>query len=413
MNRLYNIIFKIFVVVIILILIIFATSSSYSSESIDKLAYVVALALDTGSDNNIKLTIQLANPNSYSSETSSQSSASVLTSVECSSIESGVNLLNSYISRNINLSHCKAIIISEELAIKGITKYMYDLCNNVEVSSHANIIITKCTALEYLKMSNPILESFSARYYQIAPTSSKYTGYTNSIPLIDFFNSVLDTFKQPVATLGNINVESTHLNVSDTDITNKDSSYVAGQTPITSSNNVESMGIAVFRSGTLVGELNGLESICHMIVSGELKYCNVQIEDPQGHEEDIDLNIKLSGKPKCSVKFVNGFPYVDINVKLNVRVLTIDQDCDYSDKKVVQDLENEVNEYFEKIILDYLYKTSKEFNSDIDGFGKYAVKYFSTTEEWNNYKWLDNYKNCFFNIKVNSKIKSGYSFISV
>lgn len=413
MNRLYNIIFKIFVVVIILILIIFATSSSYSSESIDKLAYVVALALDTGSDNNIKLTIQLANPNSYSSETSSQSSASVLTSVECSSIESGVNLLNSYISRNINLSHCKAIIISEELAIKGITKYMYDLCNNVEVSSHANIIITKCTALEYLKMSNPILESFSARYYQIAPTSSKYTGYTNSIPLIDFFNSVLDTFKQPVATLGNINVESTHLNVSDKDITNKDSSYVAGQTPITSSNNVESMGIAVFRSGTLVGELNGLESICHMIVSGELKYCNVQISDPQGHEEDIDLNIKLSGKQKCSVKFVNGFPYVDINVKLNVRVLTIDQDCDYSDKKVVQDLENEVNEYFEKIILDYLYKTSKEFNSDIDGFGKYAVKYFSTTEEWNNYKWLDNYKNCFFNIEVNSKIKSGYSFISV
>lgn len=413
MNRLYNIIFKIFVVVIILILIIFATSSSYSSESIDKLAYVVALALDTGSDNNIKLTIQLANPNSYSSETSSQSSASVLTSVECSSIESGVNLLNSYISRNINLSHCKAIIISEELAIKGITKYMYDLCNNVEVSSHANIIITKCTALEYLKMSNPILESFSARYYQIAPTSSKYTGYTNSIPLIDFFNSVLDTFKQPVATLGNINVESTHLNVSDTDITNKDSSYVAGQTPITSSNNVESMGIAVFRSGTLVGELNGLESICHMIVSGELKYCNVQISDPQGHEEDIDLNIKLSGKPKCYVKFVNGFPYVDINVKLNVRVLTIDQYCDYSNKKVVQSLEDEVNEYFEKIILDYLYKTSKEFNSDIDGFGKYAVKYFSTTEEWNNYKWLDNYKNCFFNIEVNSKIKSGYSFISV
>lgn len=416
MNKWYDIILKIFIIIVIIAIIIFGISGSYAAANIDKLAYVVALAIDKGTNNNIKLTIQLANPNSFASESSSsssQSSASVLTSVECSTIESGINLLNSYISRNINLSHCKAIMISEELASLDLSQYIYNLCNNVEVSSHANIIITKCNANEYLKMSNPVLENFSARYYQIAPTSSKYTGYTNAIPLIDFFNSMLDTCKQPIATLGDINIDSTHSTNTDSTVTNKDSSYVAGQTPITSNNHVESMGVAVFRNGTLVGELNGLESICHMMVSGELQSCNIQVKDPQGHPEDISLNLKLKGKPKYSLTFINGFAYIKVDIKLNVRVLSVDSECDYSDENISKALEEELNSYLEKTILDYLYKTSKEFNSDIDGFGKYAIKYFTTTDEWNNYNWLENYENSFFSVIVDSKLKSGYSFISI
>lgn len=416
MNKFYNVIFKIFIIVAVIVVVAFGISGSYAAESIDKLAYVVALALDVGTDNNIKLTIQLAKPSSFASESSSsseQSSSSVLTSVECSSFESGVNLLNSYISRNINLSHCKAIMISEQLAARDLSNYIYDLCNNVEVSSHANIIITKCDAIEFLKMSNPVLESFSARYYQIAPTSSKYTGYTSSITLIDFFNSIFDTCKQPVATLGNINMSSTHSTNTSTDILNKDSSYVAGESPITSNNHVETMGIAIFRDGKLVGELNGLETICHMIVSGDLQSCNIQVRNPKGDSTDVDLNIKLIGKPKNTVTLINGSAYIKTNIKLSVRVLSVDGNTDYSDEKVVSALQEKVNSYFEEIISDYLYKTSKEYNADIDGFGKYVVKNFLTTQEWKDFNWLDNYENSFFDISVDSKVKSAHSFISI
>ena len=44
------------------------------------------------------------------------------------------------------------------------------------------------------------------------------------------------------------------------------------------------------------------------------------------------------------------------------------------------------------------------YNSDIDGFGKYALKHFSTINEWENFNWLDNYQNSFFKVNVNSKI---------
>lgn len=248
MNNLYNIISRIFVLILIIVIIFFTLSNSYSSKNIDKLAYVVALGIDVGTNNDIKLSIQLAKPSASSSSSSSQSSSSVVNSVDCSSIEAGINLFNSYISRTINLSHCKIIVISEKLASRGISEYLYDLSNNVEVSSHANIIITKCEANTFLKMTNPTLENFPARYYEIVNTSASITGYTKANSLTDFFSEYLDTCKEPTAVLSNINTDSTHVELASSSFTNKDSSYTAGETPITSSNNIENMGIAVFRS---------------------------------------------------------------------------------------------------------------------------------------------------------------------
>ena len=58
-----------------------------------------------------------------------------------------------------------------------------------------------------------------------------------------------------------------------------------------------------------------------------------------------------------------------------------------------------------------LYKTAKEYNCDIDGFGKYAVKYFTTIQDWQAYNWLDNFQNSTFNVNVETTIKSGNTFL--
>lgn len=211
MKRFFNISYKIFITIIIIALIFFIMSNSFTSQNIDKIAYVVALGIDIGANDNIILSIQLAKPSSMSSSSSTQSSSSVVNSVECSSIADGINLFNSYISRNINLSHCKIIAISEKLSCQGISKYLYDLSNNVEVSSHANIIVTKCDANDYLKMTSPTLENFPARYYEIVNTASNITGYTSAPSLIDFFDCYMDTMQNPIAVLANINTKETHL----------------------------------------------------------------------------------------------------------------------------------------------------------------------------------------------------------
>ena len=71
-------------------------------------------------------------------------------------------------------------------------------------------------------------------------------------------------------------------------------------------------------------------------------------------------------------------------------------------------LEKSANFYLTTKLYEYLYKVSKDFKSDIDGFGKHVVRNFLTMDEWENYNWLENFKNSFFDVKVETKVKSGY-----
>ena len=119
---------KIMHILVLLVLIspILLTNMA-SSRNLDNLAYVVALGIDKGDSNVLKLTFQFASPSGDSSgSSSSQSDTSSITTIECSSIDSGISLMNSYMTKKVNLSHCKAIVISESLAVsRNIRIYIY------------------------------------------------------------------------------------------------------------------------------------------------------------------------------------------------------------------------------------------------------------------------------------------------
>ena len=183
---------------------------------------------------------------------SSQSQTSTITTVDCASIDSGISLINSYISKKVNLSHCKAIIISEELAYDGLSEYVYTLANNIEIRPDCNIIISRCNAEDYLNNSTPTLESVSARYYEFIFNSSEYTGYTENISLSDFYSDLLSTTTEAHAILGGINDKSTHKTNTNLTLADREASYKADETPIQTKTGIENMGIAVFNGDKLV-----------------------------------------------------------------------------------------------------------------------------------------------------------------
>ena len=89
-------------------------------------------------------------------------------------------------------------------------------------------------------------------------------------------------------------------------------------------------------------------------------------------------------------------------------MLSLTNSLDLTDKETLDMLNSSINTYLEKNISSYLYKTSKEFKSDIDLFGRYAVKYFGTWDKWLEYNWLDNYQNSFFDVNVDLDVVSSY-----
>ena len=139
----------------LILFIVFANgfSASYTSRKLGNLAYVLALGIDVGEKAKMKVSAQFTKSAAVSpaSGTSSEDTNNiVLVSGEADSIFSALNLLNSYIGKEINLSHCSLIIFSEEFAKQGIASEIYSLINNEEVRPTSNLIISKCSAYDYL-----------------------------------------------------------------------------------------------------------------------------------------------------------------------------------------------------------------------------------------------------------------------
>lgn len=212
----------------ILTILLTLLSGCYDSRGVEDLAYVTAIGLDVSENNLISLTLQISIPSSGSSSDSgsSQSSKTNSITVECTSINSGLALANSYISKEIDLSHCKVIILSEKLAEQGISDYLNTLSNNVELRPDCNIIITKCDAKNFIENAEPSIEALTARYYEVSINSSQYTGYTPSTELIDFLEGLKNNTIQASAILGGINSNSNKLNKSRT-ASNPDNNYIA------------------------------------------------------------------------------------------------------------------------------------------------------------------------------------------
>ena len=104
----------------LILLVIFASSfsSSYTSHNMSNLAYVLALGIDVGENSKMKVSAQFTNSDSFSPSSSSSDEASsiFLVSSEANSIYSCLNLINTYIGKEINLSHCSVVIVSEAFA---------------------------------------------------------------------------------------------------------------------------------------------------------------------------------------------------------------------------------------------------------------------------------------------------------
>lgn len=104
---------------ILLVIFINGFSASYTSRKIGNLAYVLALGIDVGEKAKLKVSAQFTKSASVSpgSGTSAEDIDNiVLVAGEADSIFSAINLLNSYIGKEINLAHCSLIIFSEEFA---------------------------------------------------------------------------------------------------------------------------------------------------------------------------------------------------------------------------------------------------------------------------------------------------------
>lgn len=376
---------KLRIFVIILVLVSSITITSFNSVyGIDQFYFVISLGIDESDNGLLKLSIQTSS-NSGNTDSggsgSSQSSNSKIYSVEASTIDEAITILDNYLNKKINLSHCSALIISEDVAQKGIRTYFNTLSNNTEIRGTCNLIISSTTAYDLMTKISNSGESFSSRLFDYLTNSEKYTGFTDK-STIWLFSKALHT--------DNYEPTAIYTSVSD--------------------NVVQTNGIAVFKDKYMIGHIDALSSIAHLIMKKELNESAINIDSPFDENEKIDLELSLYKETDINIDLINGTPFVCVDVYPEGAIKSSGKSFDFINYDNIKLVEDATNKYLEKLIKEYLYNISKNFNSDIVGLGGLYKAKFLTQDEFDKIEWEKIFQDSFFDVKVHSTINSSNLF---
>lgn len=455
-------ILKFYAICIITLIFIYAFSASYTSDSVDNISYVIALAVDENEgEQNLQVTFEFMDSSAFASDKGGESKGAIIDTINATSINSAINLLNAYIGKEVNLSHCKVIVFSEKIAQKGISSEVSELMNNIQVRPSTNIIICKGNALEYIQNSTSELEKILTKYYDIFPNSSEYTGYTSNIKIGEFYNYLTTKECGNLAILGGVNPtisssqssgnpsnsgssngnpedssqsseskdqNSSSSNSSSNTSTETDdnsipkekpnnsssiSTMFSGNAPILGERGTENIGLAVLKEGKYIGDLSAVETLCHTLIKGEVNSFLLTINNTEIYDKYLDISLYENTSPEIFVDTSKKSPHIKINIKLVGRISGIKDGINFSDENSNLDLNKiskAVNKSLEGYMLSYLKKTSTEYECDVDYFYNFAKRNFKTIPEWKNYDWASKYENSTFEVHINSQIS--YSLLN-
>lgn len=396
-------------------------SGCFDRREIDDLTYVIGIGFDKGDVEPLRLTVQYAIPTAMSGggggDTGGDDKAGAkslgMVTVETSTIYSGLNMVNNFVGKQLNMSHAKVAVFSEALAKSdGVEAYIHAMTRGREFRPNMVIAVAKGLAEDYLKTIKPKQEINPAKYYELKFSNYKFTGFYSNTALYHFYNKTESYGASAVAAIVGVNdnKNSKEIEAEKTSITSGMSSpmmgdYKAGELPRAGDIKGETLGLAVFDGTKMVGELNGTEATSYLIASGEYKNSYMTFDDPQMMGKFISTNISQSRIPEYKINLDNGKPVIDVNIKLEGDFLSIQSGINYENDPQRTQFETSAEKYFEKEISKFLDKTSQELGCDICSFGKFAKKKFLTNDEWVGFQWLKKYKETKFNVDVDLKIR--------
>ena len=371
----------------ILIVILFTLTGCYSTMDMDKYFYIVGLGLDITENGHLKVSIQIANTllsNSQGdsgSSVSSDSSQYRIYSVEAETIESAITILNNYLNKKINLSHCTVLVISEELCKIGIKEYISTLANDTELRHSCVFLISSSTALEVLEKVGISGKVFSSRLYDYLTTSTKYTGYTVNSTFGTFFMDMQNYQRDPIGIYCQI-----------------------------SSDTIQNNGTAIFKEDIMVGHISAIDTICHLMITNELESCELTLPHHEQQNEYIDLDVRLYKPTEIDLEILNGTPFFSISIFPKASILNSGEGYDFTATNSIKQVEQATNEYITNIVNQYLYEISKEYNADIVGFSGIYGKKIATQESLSKVNFAKVFKDSFFKINVKTEIHSSNLF---
>ncbi|MEF3303280.1 Ger(x)C family spore germination protein [Paenibacillus sp. GYB003] len=293
-------------------------------------------------------------------------------------IDDAIMNLQQQISGRLFFGHLRVIVVSEDVARKGLQNVNDYFRRNSEVRRMAWMLIARGNAEELMKAA-PKLERVPTLY------------------LISTMDSAVRLGKFPNDFVGNFW----------SDLSKKGKEGFLPYVGIMKEQNVEIMGLAYFKSEKMVGTTKPMEIGAYMGVKGIRQAGYRGIVSLDGSSDTITL-LATSRRSKIEVDIKNGLPHVTVSIfielnieeKMNERFLINNPD-------IIKKIEIEDEKASIKLH-EGLIEQTQESGSDIFGFGEYVRA--KQPKYWNEHiktkeKWQEMYKDISVDVNVDIRIR--------
>lgn len=377
--------------VISMLLVAVTLSSCGYGVDIDKQAFVIAVGIDEGTQYNLRTTFVFANPSAAGGEEGkskdSEKSEDIVT-IEAPTIHSAIRRLNSVKSKNINMSHTKIIVLSEDIAKKGVNGLINGFVSAREFRPNTFVCVSTGSADEYLRSVKPKQEVFVEKYYDHM-MRKVVTDSVNEAYLYYLYFNMEDKDCASIVPLvgkneGEFPDEKTEETVYDDFAINE----YAGQIVEKAENKAEITGSAIFNSERMIGKIGSLYTDIARLIGSEFYPVNYSFINPATNEY---VTVKLLQNAKPTIKTdING-EKISVKIKITLNVEYVDpagietkEDSDRFLNYMCKQLENKARE-----LIDY---SQQGEGADFLGIGEIARKHFTDLDDWKNFNWHEKYK---------------------
>lgn len=368
-------------------ILILSTTGCWNSRELDTIAIVVGVGLDKPQENgNIQITAQVVKPESLKSGSGSNKTGG---GSDGTSGSSYWNIVNTDVttfkairgfthesSRKLFFPHNQLLIFSEDLAKTGIAQYIDFFLRDPEPRMSMYVLVSRGNAEEILNVK-PKIGNLPAAYIADLVKAQGATSESLEVDLKDFATKLVSKSTAPVAPIIDIQktgeLESVHM-----------------------------QGLAVFKNGKFVGELNAKETRGLLWVLGKVKSGIILVDDPaDGGKVSLEI-IKAGRKIKPEIK--DDKMIFHLKIKEDGNIGDESGTTNLTEPTVVQKLETLKSEVIKSEIT-AAFNRAQELNADIFGFGE--TLHEEKPKEWKELKnkWDSSFKSVEITIDVDAKLR--------
>ncbi len=350
----------------------------YDNREIDQTAYVIAIGIDQGKDI-FSYTFQISSPLAMGSggEVTAPEGEGENTRVEnivigANDLYEARNMLNNFLSKDINLSHLKIIVASEDVAKAGLSSHMTFLLREREIRPNTRLCISEKSAEDFLRGINPALEANTAEYYDLIAENGSL--YAPPKTLRDFVNE--ESLFASTIPIGK---------VSDYEKSNEFSAD--NNTPLRiSASKSEFSGLYLMKDYKIAGTLTKAQSKIYGLLNKQ--------------KGDTDLSIQKDGNQHMvRLTSHNGAVFTvnqsgdAITVNMSIKFTAEISSAGY---KLT---ENDIEDYLRKEAYS-LFISAKEAGCDIFGVGNCLRRRCKTVSQWESLNWNEKFKSAYFSPSI-------------